>query len=133
MNGTRGPRLSVSVACGAAFLLAFAGPVLAQDRGEYGPVPVRDSEKPLMKTVAEYEELFVRRGYRVSETAASALVARLGAALAPAPADAYVRYRFYVLRDTSVNAFALPDGQVYVHAGLLAALDNEAQLAAVLG
>lgn len=133
MNGTRGPRLWLPVACVVALFLAAAGAAGAQDRGEYGPVPVRDSERPLMKTVTEYEDLFVRRGYRESETAASALVARIGAALAPAPSDDYIRYRFYVLRDPSVNAFALPDGQIYVHAGLLAALQSEAQLAAVLG
>jgi hypothetical protein len=42
-------------------------------------------------------------------------------------------YRFYVIEDDSFNAFALPDGSVFVHTGLLKMLKNEAQLAAVLG
>jgi beta-barrel assembly-enhancing protease len=41
--------------------------------------------------------------------------------------------RFYVLRDPTLNAFAMPNGRVYIHTGLLARLDNEAQLATILG
>jgi predicted Zn-dependent protease len=37
-----------------------------------------------------------------------------------------------VLRDPTVNAFALPTGRIYLHTGLLSRLDSEAQLAAVL-
>lgn len=44
-----------------------------------------------------------------------------------------VQFRFRALRDPMVNAFALPNGSVYVTTGLLALLENEAQLAGVLG
>ena len=44
-----------------------------------------------------------------------------------------VTYRFLVLRDPTVNAFAMPNGSVYITTGLLALLENEAQLAGVLG
>ena len=37
-----------------------------------------------------------------------------------------------VLRDPSLNAFAMPTGRIFVHTGLLARLDNEAQLAMIL-
>jgi beta-barrel assembly-enhancing protease len=40
---------------------------------------------------------------------------------------------FHVLRDPTLDLFALPDGHVFVHSGLLAAMENEAQLAMVLG
>lgn len=43
------------------------------------------------------------------------------------------RFTFRVLDTPVVNAFALPGGYVYVTRGLLAHLDNEAQLAVVLG
>ncbi|MBD2103309.1 M48 family metallopeptidase [Leptolyngbya sp. FACHB-261] len=43
-------------------------------------------------------------------------------------------FEFHLLRDPqTVNAFALPGGQVFVTAGLLRLLSSEAQLAAVLG
>lgn len=43
------------------------------------------------------------------------------------------QFYFRVLDSPIVNAFALPGGYVYVTRGLLAHLDNEAQLAVVLG
>ncbi len=38
-----------------------------------------------------------------------------------------------VVKDPFLNAFALPDGSIYFHTGLLARMENEAQLATVLG
>jgi predicted Zn-dependent protease len=44
------------------------------------------------------------------------------------------QYDFHVLRDDeTINAFALPGGQVFITAALLRRLQNEAQLAGVLG
>ncbi|MCC7410674.1 MAG: M48 family metalloprotease [Gammaproteobacteria bacterium] len=44
-----------------------------------------------------------------------------------------LRYQFVVVDSPDVNAFALPGGYIYITRGLLAYLDSEAQLAAVLG
>lgn len=43
-----------------------------------------------------------------------------------------LRYNGTILNSASVNAFALPDGQVFVTRGLLALANDEAELAAVL-
>ena len=51
----------------------------------------------------------------------------------PQAAAAHMRFRFGVVREPTINAFAWPHGAVYVHAGLLARLENEAQLAHILG
>jgi predicted Zn-dependent protease len=43
-------------------------------------------------------------------------------------------FEFHLLRDTqTINAFALPGGQVFITAALLSRLNSEAQLAGVLG
>jgi len=42
-------------------------------------------------------------------------------------------FKFGVISDPTLNAFAMPNGRVYFHTGLLAALDNEAQLATIVG
>ncbi|ORU90269.1 MAG: peptidase M48 [Cycloclasticus sp. symbiont of Poecilosclerida sp. M] len=42
-------------------------------------------------------------------------------------------FRFTLLDSTQVNAFALPGGYIYITRGLLAYLNSEAELAAVLG
>lgn len=41
--------------------------------------------------------------------------------------------RVTVFRDPTLNAFAMPNGRVYIHTGLLARAENEAQLAMILG
>ncbi|HEX6199323.1 MAG TPA: M48 family metalloprotease [Thermoanaerobaculia bacterium] len=48
-------------------------------------------------------------------------------------ANREVRYRVTVVEDPTLNAFAYPHGSVFVHTGLLARMENEAQLATVLG
>jgi beta-barrel assembly-enhancing protease len=52
--------------------------------------------------------------------------------LPPGTLDAGVSPSVHVLINPSLNAFAYPTGAIYVHSGLLARLENEAQLAAVL-
>lgn len=49
-------------------------------------------------------------------------------------ADSPYQFEFHLLADSStVNAFALPGGQIFITRGLLQELQNEAQLAGVLG
>jgi beta-barrel assembly-enhancing protease len=56
----------------------------------------------------------------------------IGQRLAKAPeANAYPYY-FKLVNEQSINAFALPGGPMYVHTGLLAAADNESEVAGVL-
>ena len=52
--------------------------------------------------------------------------------LPPGTLDAGVSPSIHVLINPSLNAFAYPTGAIYVHSGLLARLENEAQLATVL-
>jgi Zn-dependent protease with chaperone function len=42
-------------------------------------------------------------------------------------------FRFYVIHNPIPNAFAFPNGMVFIHTGLLKLMENEAQLACVLG
>lgn len=44
-----------------------------------------------------------------------------------------IPYTFQIVQDSSVNAFATMGGYVYVTTGLMAAADNEAELASVIG
>jgi len=44
-----------------------------------------------------------------------------------------IPYKYQIVKDKSINAFATAGGFVYVHTGLLKIADNEAQLASVLG
>ncbi len=42
-------------------------------------------------------------------------------------------YHFYVVKEDVYNAFAAPAGHVFINSGLLAAMDNEDELAGILG
>jgi hypothetical protein len=71
---------------------------------------------------------------RVDDPQLQAYVARMGASLVPSWVDPnQMSFNFSVIADPSLNAFALPDGTVVIHTGLLAALENEAQFATVIG
>lgn len=60
-------------------------------------------------------------------------VNKVGKALAANSERPDIRWTFMVLDDPSVNAFSAPGGYVFVTTGLLKAVENEAQLAGVLG
>lgn len=51
----------------------------------------------------------------------------------PADDPNKIDFRFFVVLDKTPNAFATPNGIVVVHSGLFDALENEAQLAFILG
>ncbi|WP_197460526.1 M48 family metallopeptidase [Thermodesulfatator autotrophicus] len=44
----------------------------------------------------------------------------------------YFPFRFYVIKDPSLNAFALPGGYIFVNTGLLEEIDREDELAGVI-
>jgi predicted Zn-dependent protease len=63
----------------------------------------------------------------------AAYVDQIGQRMASASSRPQIPYTFQVVNDRSINAFATMGGYVYVTTGLVAAADNEAQLASVLG
>ena len=57
----------------------------------------------------------------------------LGYRLVAASPENRLSFQFFVLRDHTLNAFALPGGFIGVHTGLIEATQNESELAGVLG
>jgi predicted Zn-dependent protease len=60
-------------------------------------------------------------------------VQNIGTKLAAKSHRTNLSYRFTVLDSKEVNAFALPGGYIYITRGIMAYLNSEAELAAVLG
>lgn len=56
----------------------------------------------------------------------------VGSRLATHAADGHVPFQFFVVKDRSINAFALPGGFVCVNAGLVLVAANESELAGVM-
>ena len=111
-------------------MLSFAAGASAE--GVYEPVPLKDKEHRLIEESRELHGYFERQSLLYTEPRVAELVASVGRSLAPPSTDDYIEYRFFVLRDPSPNAFALPNGDIYMHTGMLARLTDTAQLAAIL-
>ncbi len=60
-------------------------------------------------------------------------VDRIGQKMASVADRPGLFYRFHVVDDDTINAFALPGGYIYMHRGLINHMNSEAELAAVLG
>src|SRR5262245_28294106 len=68
-----------------------------------------------------------------SDSASQRFVAEVGRRLAANSERPNLPWTFRVADDAAVNAFAIPGGHLYVTRGILAHLNSEAELAAVLG
>jgi len=87
-----------------------------------------------LKSASEDETKKLDKSGKIhSDEAVTSYVSRVGMGLVPEYAGSEFSFSFSVIQDPSLNAFALPNGAIYVHTGLLAKMDNEAQLATVLG
>ena len=86
-----------------------------------------------VKMGQEYAQEIERQYQVVSDPTLHAYVNRIGSRLVNAIEGDKFPFTFKVVNDPSINAFALPGGPMYVNTGLIAAADNEAQIAGVLG
>jgi beta-barrel assembly-enhancing protease len=57
----------------------------------------------------------------------------VGERLAASSPDKRQTFNFFVMRDNTINAFAMPGGVIGVHTGLILASNNESEMASVLG
>jgi len=74
-----------------------------------------------------------RDGLILANEPASVYLNRIGHLLIPKDLKIErVTWKFQAVRDPQPNAFALPNGSIYVTTGLLSLVDNESQLAAIL-
>ncbi|HHJ12804.1 MAG TPA: peptidase M48 Ste24p [Gammaproteobacteria bacterium] len=80
-----------------------------------------------------YHQQVIRQMPPYGDHALAAYVEAVGQRLARVSDRPGLSWHFTVLDNREVNAFALPGGYIYVNRGLLAYLNSEAELAAVLG
>lgn len=90
-----------------------------------------DDTDKLQWRAAQLDAEIRNKGLVWQHTEVQRYIERIGHSLVPR--QHRHSFHFYVLREPVVNAFALPNGSIYISLGLLARLENEAQLAHVLG
>ncbi len=91
------------------------------------------SEKREIEIGKEENDKVMQSSTVFDEEALTAYVDEVGQRMAAVSHRPDLIYHFTVIDSPEINAFALPGGYVYVNRGLLAFLNSEAELAAVLG
>lgn len=81
----------------------------------------------------QYHPQIIAEYGRYEDEALQAYVQTIGERMAAVSHRPELIYRFTVLDTPVINAFALPGGYIYITRGLMAYLNSEAELAAVLG
>ncbi|WP_317933436.1 M48 family metalloprotease [Halioxenophilus sp. WMMB6] len=91
------------------------------------------SEAKEIKIGQEMHEEFAKTMAFYEDEDLNAYVTEVGKRVAATSDRPDLDYHFFIIDSPDINAFALPGGYIYVNRGLLTYLQNEAQLAAVLG
>jgi predicted Zn-dependent protease len=81
-----------------------------------------DADKDVQSSMGYYDD-----------PALNAYIDQVGQKLASVTEEPNLTWHFHVVDSPEVNAFALPGGYIYVTRGILAVVNNEAQLAGVMG
>jgi predicted Zn-dependent protease len=81
----------------------------------------------------EYAAAIEAQLHVLDDSAANAWLSRLGARLTTVADDAMRDWHFYLVDDTTINAFAVPGGHIFVHRGLVERAATYSELAGVLG
>jgi len=114
--------------------LACAAPALAQPvpplAGGAAAAPASDEERRVWTQAEELSAMLARSGRVLDDPVLTAYVQRVADRLFP---EFKGHLRVHILKAQSLNAFALPNGDLYLHEGILARFRNESQLAALLG
>ena len=105
-------------------------PALTSGEAKFGQTA---EEKKLLAGASAFDQEMERKGMLLEMPGLGNYVQRVGQALVPQQTHGIVHFKFHILRSPVVNAFALPNGSIYLSVGLLARLENEAELAQVLG
>jgi predicted Zn-dependent protease len=91
---------------------------------------LRDSERRLWYEAGEYDTTIERSGEIYDDRRATGYLQGVMDRLYP---EFKGKIHVHIYDSTQLNAFALSNGSVYINIGLLARMENEAQVAAVLG
>jgi predicted Zn-dependent protease len=119
------------------FILLTAG-CLAAACAAHQPVSIDqarmagDDEQILWRQAEEEQCVLDGSGWLYRDAGLEAYLNAVAARLAAFADSPDIIFHIKVINDPNLNAFAFPNGVIYVHTGVLARMENEAQLAALL-
>lgn len=121
---------------GLLFLSACAsqGEVKPQSHQQSGLSPAHQLiHDDLTVRSDQFHRELTRKGLIIKNGELADYIREIGGRVVPADIREQSNIRFYLLRNPTANAMALPDGSIYINVGLVALLENEEQLAMILG
>lgn len=107
------------------------GEVRPLQQGQALPVKQQDVHDDLANRADQFHTELRRRGLIATDRQTNDYVRSIGASLIPASA-AGEEISFFVLRNPTANASAVPNGNIYINLGLLSVLESRDQLAMIL-
>lgn len=113
------------IAWAAVPLLAVACATSGVNQGDLNVVSIEQEWELGQKLSAD----LARELDLVEDPAAVAYLNQMGGRMASRTELGRLPWRFHLVRDSSLNAFNIPGGHVYVHTGLVRAADSAAELA----
>jgi predicted Zn-dependent protease len=115
-----------------AFLLLTSACTTNKATGEQSFTAFMSEEDEKRVGAEEHPKILEQFGGEYGDARLKSYVRAIGKKLAAVSEVPDLPYRFTILNDEKVNAFALPGGYVYLTRGLLALAENEAEMAGVL-
>ncbi|MCK6370660.1 MAG: M48 family metalloprotease [Gammaproteobacteria bacterium] len=126
-------RRAIAILCMVTIALPPAAVAADDDLPDIGnpanTVLSREQERQIGRSI--YKSLR-NTGVVISDPEVEEYIQDVGQKLAARATDTEQKFRFFVVKDPAINAFALPGGYIGVHSGLLLATANESELAGVM-
>jgi predicted Zn-dependent protease len=94
--------------------------------------PLGDTEERIWMRSQEEEEALEKSGLLYEDKELEEYLTNVARKLQAEEASARFSVTVKVIKNPCLNAFAFPNGVIYVHTGILSRIDNEAQLATLL-
>lgn len=92
-----------------------------------------DDEKRLWQRSEDEQKVLTQSGLIYRDDQLDDYLNQVARKLQPPEILEHIPFKIMVIKSPYLNAFAFPNGVIYIHTGILARMDNEAQLAALLG
>ena len=119
--------LIAGMVCAAVALWSSAAAASSPDA-----CPGNGEEQRLWLRAEEEQRIIKESGLLYEAPQLEAYLNGVARKLQPPDVLKKLRFQILVLKDPHLNAFAFPNGVIYVHTGVLARMENEAQLATLL-
>lgn len=84
------------------------------------------------KLAKEYLKIISKYFKVIDDPLVTVYINRLGNKIVKRLQKSNFKYKFYVIKESSYNAFAIAGGHIFVHSGLINGLSNEEELAGIL-